>query len=198
MKKTLLITILILLSACGSKKIDDSRNLNYIFKQYKIMTSELNAVDEKYVDYFNNLCTGDSLEKFDEADNIFEAVDDWEQLRNKIAIKYNSINFKEQDLTLKDFKEQFIIEELVSLTTNYWKAEDDINYKFLLNADCQSTSKKKGQDYKFPLVSKSCMINCGDIKNLAAQIKSLTQKENIIIQQAYQNLQEKNIQLTSE
>ncbi|MGD9581931.1 MAG: hypothetical protein AB7V50_11205 [Vampirovibrionia bacterium] len=183
LKKSLVLffTVLIL-SGCSNNKPD--RTINSIFNDYYKLNKELSVLDKEYAGYLTEICPGNESIKLDNADNLFNAVDNWKLKRKNIFNNYASILFNSENTTIKEFKHQFIVDELIKLTSNFVAAEELIDYTFLQNPDCQTKYTYFEDEYRKPVETKTCVISCYELQRLAKNIISLSEKGDIIIQNA--------------
>lgn len=182
----LFLILVFFLSGCFQKPAD--RDLNSIFSDYIKLNSELKKLDNKYADYLVDLCPGKEMIKLDYAENLFNSVDNWHLERKNIINKYANIIFTRENTTIKEFKDQVVVDELVKLTSNFKASEELIDYSFLQKVDCQIKYITPEEEYKKPEELKSCLIPCYELQVLAKNMVSLSEKGSIIIDNSKRNL----------
>lgn len=183
--------VVFFLSGCVQKPLD--RDLNSIFADYTKLNAELTRLDKQYADYLMDLCPDNDVVKLDNADNLFNTIENWRSKRQLLFNKYASINFLRENTSVKEFKEQVVVDELVKLTANFRAAEELIDYSFLQTPDCQIKYIPQKEDYQKPQEVKSCLIPCYELRILAKNMISLSQKGTITIQNSKRSLERSGV-----
>lgn len=187
MNNKLYLTILIIL-ILGCTKLSPQRNLDQIFNRFNSMHQELSSLDKSYYRYFENTCSGTDWVKFNNAENLFNAVNDWKEKRNAIIKSYSDVYFDSTSTTIREFKDKILIDKLISITTQLKEIESTVDYAFLQNPKCETVFSSPQSDYMLATKSKTCLIQCSRLKKLARSFLELSKKEYLIIQTAQHDL----------
>lgn len=176
--KTLAILLVIIVNTgviaagCTQQKENTPGQILARFEQLHLALVEH---DRAYVNTFDYECSPPARVPVMGAENLFSAYEQWTTTRNDIFSAYPDINFDHSNSRIRDFKNQQLIDILVSLSARMNEINAQIKPSFIDNAECtETTLPSKAEPANPRLKSINCVFHCEDLQNLEIEMQNLS------------------------
>lgn len=146
-----------------------------ILKRFQSFNKSLSKHDQKYALFFKRECKPGSNITIIGAEELFSAFEQWQQKRNDIFTAYSELNFSSANSRIREFKNQQLIDILVTLSSEMNKINQQVKPEFINNAKCNTTSLPSKVEPGNPhMKSKNCTLQCDSLNTVSGKILELS------------------------